>query len=66
MARARQQIVVAFSVEGSGGQPFGGGDDRLNAHLCVPIGFSPWLRRRAVGASYETSFDQHTTQTEAN
>lgn len=49
MAKARQQIVVTFSAEGSGGQPFGSSDDRLDAHLGVPIGFSRWLSKTAVG-----------------
>ena len=49
MAKARQQIFVAFYAEGSGGQPFGGSDDRLDAHLGMPIGFSRWLSKTAVG-----------------
>ena len=48
MAKARQQIVVTFSAEGSGGQPFGGSDERLDAHFGVPIGFSRWLSKTAV------------------
>jgi len=49
MAKARKQIVVAFSAEGSGGQPFGGSDDRLDAYLGMQIGFSRWLSETAVG-----------------
>ena len=49
MAEARNQIVVAFSTEGSGGQPFGSRDCRLDGHQGVPIGFSQWLFRIAVG-----------------
>ena len=40
VAKARQQIVVTVSAEASGGQPFGDIDDRFDAHLGVPIGFS--------------------------
>ena len=48
MAKARQQIVVAFSAEGSCGQPFGGSDDRVYAYLGVPIGFRRQIAKTAV------------------
>ena len=45
MAKAREQLVVAFSAEGSDGQPFVGSDDLRDAHLGVTIGFSQWLSK---------------------
>ena len=49
MAKSRLKIVMTFSAEGSGDQPFGGSDDRLDALLGMPIGFSRWLTKTAVG-----------------
>ena len=40
MAKSRQKIVMTFSAEGSGDQPFGGSDDRLDALL----GHADWLQ----------------------
>ena len=37
MAKARQQLVVAFSAEGSGGQPFGGSDERHRKRNRYPL-----------------------------
>ena len=58
MAKSRQKIVMTFSAEGSGDQPFGGKDNRLVAHLGMPIGFSRWLSKTAVGLR-EVNGDQH-------
>ena len=48
MAKAMQQIDVSFSAEWSGGQSFGGSDDRVYAYLGVPIGFSRQIAKTAV------------------
>ena len=45
MAKASEQLVVAFSTEGSDGQQFVGSDDLRDAHLGVTIGFSQWLSK---------------------
>ena len=37
---------------------FGGSDDRLDAHLCVPIGLSQWLPKTEVGLSEVLSDQQ--------
>ena len=37
MSKARHQVVVRFSAPRSGGQPFRGSNDRLDACLCVTI-----------------------------
>ena len=37
MSKARHQIIVRFSAPRSGGQPFSGSNDRLDARLCVMI-----------------------------
>ena len=58
VAKARKEIVMAFSAEGSGGQPFGRSDDRLDAHLCVALGLRQWFSKAAVGLC-EVLGDQH-------